>query len=350
MPTHNLKFYFPLLKNREDVLKEINALPELKRQFHSFTTAQQEHFLDLCSGARGFRITYDGYFKYVFDTELHRDRLEALISAVLDQPVKIKEILPLESICVASDETLLKMDIIVELVDGSIANVEIQRHGYEFPGQRSACYASDLLLRQYKRVKDTASERQQMSYRDIKPVYTIVFFDKSPAKFRAAEYKNCFIHHGNVIFDSGIKLEMLQNYYFIPLDIFRQMYENMDIHTDLEAWLYFLAFDTPKHIMKLIETRPYFKECYDDLYKLADNVEKVMSMFSKELYELDKGTVQYMIDEMQETIDSQAETINDQAETINDQSKTINLQSAQITNLQAEIERLKALVPKAQTE
>ena len=81
--------------------------------------------------------------------------------------MKIKEILPLESICVASDETLLKMDIIVELVDGSIANVEIQRHGYEFPGQRSACYASDLLLRQYKRVKDTVSERQQMSYRDI---------------------------------------------------------------------------------------------------------------------------------------------------------------------------------------
>ena len=51
--------------------------------------------------------------------------------------------------------------------------------------------------------------------------------------------------------------------------------------------------------MKLIETKPYFKECYDDLYKLAESTEKVMNMFSEELYELDKGTVQYMIDEMQ---------------------------------------------------
>ena len=35
-----------------------------------------------------------------------------------------------------------------------------------------------------------------------------------------------------------------------------------------------------------------------------------MEMFSKELYELDRNTVQYMIDEMQETIDAQKETID----------------------------------------
>ena len=35
----------------------------------------------------------------------------------------------------------------------SLANVEVQKIGYSFPGQRSACYSSDLLLRQYKRVK-----------------------------------------------------------------------------------------------------------------------------------------------------------------------------------------------------
>ncbi len=42
------------------------------------------------------------------------------------------------------------MDIVVELEDGSIANVEAQKIGYAFPGQRSACYSADLLLRQYK--------------------------------------------------------------------------------------------------------------------------------------------------------------------------------------------------------
>ncbi|MDE6847472.1 MAG: hypothetical protein K2J99_17130, partial [Lachnospiraceae bacterium] len=46
------------------------------------------------------------------------------------------------------------------------------------------------------------------------------------------------------------------------------------------------------------------------------NVERVMEMFSKELYELDRNTVQYMIDEMQDTIDAQKDTIEAQNQTI----------------------------------
>ena len=45
------------------------------------------------------------------------------------------------------------MDIVVELEGGSLANVEVQKLGYPLPGQRSACYSADLLLRQYKRVR-----------------------------------------------------------------------------------------------------------------------------------------------------------------------------------------------------
>ena len=51
------------------------------------------------------------------------------------------------------ESTLLILDIVVMLEDGSIANIEIQKIGYRFPGERSACYSSDLLLRQYKRVR-----------------------------------------------------------------------------------------------------------------------------------------------------------------------------------------------------
>ena len=39
-----------------------------------------------------------------------------------------------------------------------------------------------------------------------------------------------------------------------------------------------------------------------------------MDMFSKELYELDKNTVQYMIDEMQEMIDGQKQKIDEMQE------------------------------------
>ncbi|MGN1151600.1 MAG: hypothetical protein ACI4SN_05510, partial [Lachnospiraceae bacterium] len=45
-----------------------------------------------------------------------------------------------------------------------------------------------------------------------------------------------------------------------------------------------------------------------------------------ELYELDKNTVQYMIDEMQDTIDEQKETIDEQKETIDEQKETIDEQ------------------------
>ena len=41
---------------------------------------------------------------------------------------------------------------------------------------------------------------------------------------------------------------------------------------------------------------------YEEIYELCQNTEKVMGMFSKELLELDRNTVQYMIDVMQDTI------------------------------------------------
>ena len=49
-----------------------------------------------------------------------------------------------------------------------------------------------------------------------------------------------------------------------------------------------------------MEKYPEFQKMYREIYELCLNVEKVMEMFSKELQELDRNTVQYMIDEMQE--------------------------------------------------
>lgn len=53
------------------------------------------------------------------------------------------------------------------------------------------------------------------------------------------------------------------------------------------------------------------------VYEMCRNVEKVMEMYSKELLEMDRNTVQYMIDEMQEEInqkDAQLNQINAQLE------------------------------------
>ena len=104
----------------------------------------------------------------------------------------------------------------------SLANVEVQKIGYRFPGQRSACYSSDLLLRQYKRVK--GEKKKAFSYKNIKSVYTIVFFETSIKEFH--EYPQNYIHKFKQQSDTGLELELLQKYVFIPLDIFHGIYHN----------------------------------------------------------------------------------------------------------------------------
>ena len=78
-------------------------------------------------------------------------------------------------------------------------------------------------------------------------------------------------------------------------------------------------------------------------------------MFSKELAELDKNTVQYMIDELQDTIDAQNLTINEQNTTIDaqkvlldkkddmihTQKVSLDQKDLELQNLKNEIETLK---------
>ena len=92
----------------------------------------------------------------------------------------IRQVLPNEGGRIADENTLLVTDILVEFEDGSLADVEIQKLGYAFPGERSACYAADLLLRQYKRARDKRNrEKGKFSYKDIKNVYAIVLLRKA---------------------------------------------------------------------------------------------------------------------------------------------------------------------------
>ncbi len=346
-----LKKLFPMLKTRETVLGEIRANPLLHRTFLTYPENQRDRFLDICTGARGMRLTYDVYFKYIFDTELHRDRLEKLLSCLLGMHVTIREMLPIESICVGSDQTLIAMDIVVELSDGSIANVEIQKIGYRFPGERAACYAADLLLRQYKRVRDkNRSNGKKMSYREMRPVYTIIFYEDSPKEFHAEAYRDTYLHHVSAKSDTGIELNLLQHFIFINLDNFRRVYENRGLEGELDAWLAFLTCDRPEDILRLIKAHPYFTELYEDLYCMASDTEKVMSMFSKELQELDEGTVQLMIDEYQETITQLAGQVSQQTAQIDQQTAQIDQQAAQIIALTAEIENLKKALNHMNTE
>lgn len=100
--------------------------------------------------------------------------------------------------------------------------------------------------------------------------------------------------------------------------------------------------DEPETIIRLIETYPEFREIYEEGYEICLNVERVMEMFSKELYELDRNTVQYMIDEMQDTIDAQKDTIDAQKDTIDKQKDELDKKNRTIEELRRKNEELLA--------
>ncbi len=257
--------------------------------------------MDFCRGMRGVKVLYDSFFKEIFNPEYAPERLNELLSLLIGEEVKIVTVLPNDSTRIADESSLLITDIVVELRDGSIANVEVQKIGYMFPGERGACYSADLLLRQYKRLR--GEKGKKFSYKDVKTVYTIIFFERSPQEFH--DFGQNYIHKFEQKSDSGLELELLQKYCFIALDIFRKNLQNKDINSELEAWLVFLSEDEPEEIEKLIRQYPKFKTMYEDVYELCQNIGRVMQMFSKELQELDRNTVQYMINVMQDEIDEQ---------------------------------------------
>ena len=85
----------------------------------------------------------------------------------------------------------------------------------------------------------------------------------------------------------------------VGLDIFRKNIENRSIENKLEAWLLLLSSDEPERIMELLEMYPEFREIYEEVYQMCRNVEGIMSLFSKELEEMDRNTVSYMIEELE---------------------------------------------------
>ena len=311
MATNLLKSYFPMIQSREEILQRIYTNPRMQQLFESWTVLQQKEFLDFCSGARGIKVLYDSFFKEVMNPEYDPTRLESFLTALLNRKVRIKEVLPNDSTRLSDESSLLITDIIVELEDGSLANIEVQKIGYAFPGARCACYSSDMLLRQYKRVRqrsiDPVTGRDTFSYRNISKVYLIVLYEKSPD-----ELKKCpdhWIHRSKASFDSGLSMDLLQDYIFISLDIFRSKMHNKKVTTLLEAWMIFLSIDDPDEIIRLITSFPQFKPMYETLYQMCRNVENIMGFFSEELREMDRNTVRYMIDELQKEVDIQNATI-----------------------------------------
>ena len=144
---NQLQNYFPMIRTQEEILEEIREKPELWSQYRGWKESYQQEYLEICSGVRGIKMLYDPFFKAIMNPDTRPERLSDFLSEVLGRKVKILKVLPNESGRIAAESSLLVMDIVIQFEDGSIANVEVQKIGYGFPGERSACYSADLLVR-----------------------------------------------------------------------------------------------------------------------------------------------------------------------------------------------------------
>ncbi|MBU5480479.1 PD-(D/E)XK nuclease family transposase [Blautia sp. MSJ-19] len=335
-----LKQYFQMIHTKEEIFQEIEKNVKLTEEFYSWREEQREDFLDFCTGVKGVKMLYDSFFKEIMNPETVPERPEDFLSVLLQKKVKIVEVLPGDSTRLADEQSLLMMDILVRFEDGSYCNVEVQKIGYAFPGERCACYSSDLLLRQYKSAR--SKRKNEFTYKDVKGVYTIVLIDKSQGEFH--KFKDIYRHAFEQKSDTGLKLNLLQNYVFIPLDIFRKTMENKGISNKLDAWLAFLSMDSPEMIMELSNKYPEFRAMYEHVYNICQNVEKVMGMYSEELKILDQNTVRYMVDQMQEEIDSQKNQLEIKDKQLEWQEKELKQQGKQLEQQEKELQKLRRML------
>ena len=316
-------------RKREEVLAGIQSSWKLNDLFISWSEEQKEAFLDICTGQRGVKILFDSFF----NPEYNPQRLSQLLSLLLKKKVRVLKVLPNDTTRITVEPSFLITDIVVEFEDGSIANIEVQKIGYRFPGERAACYSADLLLRQYKRIKDRDSKN--FNYKNIRPVHVIVFFEHSPKEFHA--FPDTYLHSFHAVSDTKLEMNLLQNFLFVPLDIFHKTMENKDINTELEAWLTFLSTDDPEQIYNLIRKFPMFKEMYEDIFQLCQNTERVMNMYSKELAQLDHNTAEYMVDEMQKDLDEARSIIREKDDELKLKSDELKLKEDTIQNQSDEL-------------
>ena len=313
----------------------VNDLEEAMKQKHLYADyalldeTWKKRFDDYMTGKKTMPLTYDPFFKCMFHPDRHPDWLSHLLSAIIGEPVTVESVLPSENTAISVD-SLLIMDIVVRLSDGSLANVEIQKIPYMFTAERISCYSSDLLMREYSRLK----KDKNFKYSDMKKVYTIVLYEKTEGDFKDPMLHGAYIHHGKTRFDTSLKLKLLQEYFLIALDVFCQNGYTDDKNSDaleteliathnnipetgfatndlsmdsLDGWLSILTAETMADVERVIRRYPWSEPIFREMSAYVNNPEEVILMFSEALKIADRNTVKYMIEELQDKATHEAE-------------------------------------------
>ena len=282
----------------------------------------KNRFCDYLRGKKTLPLLYDPFFKAIFNPDINKDRLAKLISAILGQEVTVVEVLPNEDSSMMG--TLIIMDILVRMSDGSLANIEVQKAPYLFPAERISCYSSDLMMRQYNRIKNMSQNGKKFSYKDLHRVHTIIFYENSSECLKSSRDERLYFHVGKTKFNTGIDIELLQDFHLISLDTFKEyrypniikgdttvtgydcdesIYKNKMSDEMKKNRLMFLSLfvtDTTDNMSKLLSIYPELEDIVKDMNTYLTQPEEVLNMFSESLRILDKNSMDLLIDEAME--------------------------------------------------
>ena len=166
------------------------------------------------------------------------------------------------------------------------------------------------------------------------PAYTIVLYEKTEGDFKDPMLQGAYIHHGKTRFDTNLKLNLLQEYFLIALDVFGQngytdgknsdaleteliaTHSNIpeaglatnNLSTDsLDGWLSILTAETMADVECVIRRYPWSEPIFREMSAYVNNPEEVILMFSEALKIADRNTVKYMIEELQDKATHEAE-------------------------------------------
>ena len=232
--------------------------------------------------------------------------------------------------------SLVIMDIIVALCDGSTVDVEMQKVGYHFPGQRSDCYTADMIMRQYNRVRNEKNE--EFSYKDLKPVHLFILMEKSPKEFH--QFPDEYIHERQISYSSGLELASLSHITYISLDTFNSIGQN--ISTELDAWLTFFSCTDAEHILSLVQKYPKFLEYYKDIAVFRTRPKELIYMFSEALEILDRNTANYMIDELAQEVKVAKEALDSAKSELNSAKSELDSAKSELDSAKSELDSTKS--------
>ena len=161
----------------------------------------------------------------------------------------------------------------------------------------------------------------------MRKVHTIILFEDSNKSLISEVDKALYFHVGKTKFNTGIKIELLQDFVLVSLDTFKKYrysdikegrteitdydYDSSQYNDELVSekmkrdrlkFLSLFVAETPKEINRLVEIFPDLESVRRDINEYLERPGEVLSMFSEALRILDRNTAELMVDRMKDEI------------------------------------------------